>query len=132
MSRYLGPLALSGLTKIGNAYLPGDGELPSFEALGLNEHVDRVLEDLPSGDRDGLKILLSIFGALPSFLVLGFFSLIESLWNRNIPLGSILLQIRLGMRGIVFSLYYSGLKGKSYSGKTPLEILGFSLDVKRS
>jgi hypothetical protein len=37
--------------------------------------------------------------------------------------------VRLGLRGVVFSLYYSGRAGPSYDGPGPLEILPYRVGV---
>jgi len=132
-SKYLGPLALKGLNKVGDVFLPGFEEFPSFSQLGCVESVDLVLEDLPADDRGSVAILLSVFYFLPSPFLKIIFIFFDWSENKPIPLlGSIFRQIRLGIRGILFSLYYSGWKGQSYSGKTPHEILGYSLNVIRS
>lgn len=130
-SRYFGGLALAGINKVGEAYCPGDDGFPSFKKLGVIEFIDQVAEDIPAGDRDGLKILFSIFGLMPQFLVTLIFACLERAWAKGIPIGTLGRQIRLGFRGIAFSLYYSGLKGKSFPGPTPLELIEFKLQVNR-
>jgi len=130
-SKYLKPLALKGLIKVGNIYLPGHDEFPSFSRLGCADFIDRVLEDVPESDRDGLALLFTVFNFLPAFFLRGFFNFLEWAGNRDLPAGAIFRQIRMGMRGIVYSLYYSGWKGNGFSGKAPLEILDYQLNVVR-
>lgn len=131
-SKYFGGLALAGVNKVGQAYCPGDETFPSFKKLGAVEHVDRVAEDIPEGDRGGLGIIFTLFGLMPQFMVTGIFRFLEWSWQKNIAQNVITRQIRLGLRGIAFSLYYSGLKGSQYTGKTPVELIGFSLNVVRN
>jgi hypothetical protein len=37
--------------------------------------------------------------------------------------------LRLGLRGIVLSLYYSGSAGPSYDGPGPLDVLSYRVEV---
>jgi hypothetical protein len=37
-------------------------------------------------------------------------------------------MLDIGIRGLVLGLYYSGARGKNYSGKTPEEVIGFELN----
>ncbi|MCM0607250.1 MAG: hypothetical protein KA715_14265 [Xanthomonadaceae bacterium] len=131
-SKYFGAIALSGVNKVGQAYCPGDDEFPSFKNLGVVEFVDRVAEEIPEGDRGGLGIIFTLFGLMPQFLVTSIFKFLEWSWKKDVAQNLITRQIRLGLRGIAFSLYYSGLKGSQYQGKTPVELIGFSLNVVRT
>jgi len=129
-SRFFSSLALKGINKVGDAFIPGDGEFPSFSELGVVEHVDQIAEDIPPGDLDGLKILFAVFGVLPGFLLKMLFIHLEWHFKTGFMMTSLSRQIRFGMRGIVFSLYYSGLKGSQYKKPDPLQLLGFELNVK--
>lgn len=131
-SKYLTPAAIKGLNKIGNIYMPDYDGFPSFTRLGCAESVDRVLEDIPASDREGLGLLFTLFSFTPSFLLGFFFSILERVGNRPFMGGSAFRQIRFGVRGILFSLYYSGWHGEGYSGKTPIEILDCSLTILRN
>ncbi len=130
-SKYLNSLALKGLNKVGDILLPGFEEFPSFSQLGCAAYVDRVVEDLPPSDRDGVGLLFMVFYFLPVFLLRGLFNFLERVADTDMPGGGLLRMIRLGVRGIVFSLYYSGWTGPGYSGPAPLDIIGFQLNVIR-
>ncbi len=130
-SKFLNPLALKGLNKIGDIFIPESDGLPSFSQLGCSDFIDRVIADLPASDRDGLNILFSLFYILPKFLLIGLFNFLEWIGNRPVPAGFILRQIRIGVRGIVFSLYYSGWKSDRFTGQAPLEVLDYKLTVIR-
>ena len=43
--------------------------------------------------------------------------------------GSPLRAVRMGLRGIVLSLYYSGGSGPSYVGPGPLDVLSYRVGV---
>jgi hypothetical protein len=40
----------------------------------------------------------------------------------------VLRQLNLGLRGIIFSCYYSGNGGASFKGSNPLDVLGYQLN----
>jgi hypothetical protein len=105
-TRYLSVRQLRGLDKLGDVYLPGDGELPAFSKVGCAAGIDSVLEFLPEGDRKDLGLLLRILGWLPGFLVAAFVWLTER--GESIPggLGALLRFARIGTRGLVMSLYF--------------------------
>lgn len=106
MTRYLDARQLRGLDKLGDVYLPGDGELPAFSATGCASEIDSVLEYLPEGDRSDLGLLLRILGWLPVFLVAAFVWLTER--GESFPggVGALLRFARIGTRGLVMSLYF--------------------------
>ena len=124
-------LGVKGLNKVGDILIPSLDGWPSFSQLGCAEHVDRVVEDLPISDRDGVGLLFGLFFFLPEFFIVGLLNFLERNHAGNLPAGAILRQIRMGVRGIVYSLYYSGWKGSSYSGQSPLELMDFKLTVIR-
>ena len=130
-AKYMNSFALKGLNKIGDILIPEFDGYPSFSQLGCAEHVDKVVEDLPPSDRDGVRLLFGLFYILPVFFLRGLLNFLEKNNTKEIPLAPLLRQVRMGVRGIVYSLYYSGWKGSSYEGKTPLELMDFSLKVIR-
>lgn len=105
-SRFLDDRQLRGLDRLGDAYLPGDGVLPSFSAAGCAREIDAVLEHLPEGDRGDLGVLLRVLGWLPMLLVRAFVWLTERGGSAPGPLGSLLRFARIGTRGLVMSLYW--------------------------
>ena len=42
-------------------------------------------------------------------------------------LGTTLRQLNMGIRGIVFSLYYAPKRGAEYNGEDPVSMIGFTL-----
>ncbi|MBX9787907.1 MAG: hypothetical protein K2Y37_03250 [Pirellulales bacterium] len=128
-SRYLNARQQRGLDRLGDALLPGDEAFPSFSRLGCGEHVDKLLAEMPQRDRGDVLTLLTVCGALPTALVRLLVALIESSDRVPTPLGATLRFAKMGVRGLVLTLYYSGLKGSHYAGRTPLEILGYEVGV---
>ncbi|MGD9648952.1 MAG: hypothetical protein AB7U73_24790 [Pirellulales bacterium] len=128
-SRYLNARQRQGLDRLGDALLPGDDEFPSFSRLGCGEHVDKLLAEMPERDRGDVLTLLAVTGTLPSPLVRLLVYTLESSDRLPTALGAALRFAKMGVRGLVLTLYYSGHKGSQYAGRTPLEILGYEVSV---
>jgi hypothetical protein len=105
-SKHLGSLQIAAINKVGDALIPGAPGFPKFSSSGVVKEVDRLLDHMPSSDLGDLKMLLTILGFFPQFLVAAVMRLLE--WAPRIPgpLGAILRLIRLGLRGIIMSLYF--------------------------
>ncbi len=102
----LNPRQVRGLNKLGNAILPGEGEFPSFSSLECVKEVNRILDYMPAQDLADLKLLLFILSFLPQFLIGLFVRFLESSLSMKGPLGGPLRFIRIGLRGLVMTLYY--------------------------
>lgn len=128
-TRHLKSGAFRGLQKLGDAMCPGDGEFPSFSRLGCAEHVDVILDEMPAADRDQLKTLLAVLSYVPIFGIAGLIALLEKTSELPGPLGVGVRFLRMGLRGLIMTLYYSGNRGASYEGPTPLDIVGYHVSV---
>lgn len=128
-SRYLSGTAWRGLERLGDAVLPGDDQFPSFSRLGCAEHVDVLLGEMPADDRQSFITLLKVIRFVPGFLLRGLTRVLERSLNVPGPVGAAMRFLRLGIKGVVLSLYYSGEKGGSYQGQTPLELLDYQVSV---
>lgn len=117
--------------KIGDIYCPRTDSFPSFSELGVIEHIDILLAEIPEQDLKDLKMLLGILGFMPSFVIWLLIAGIEKGKDLGTPLGAIIRMIRFGFRGIIFSLYYSGLKGSQSSvSQTPMDLVGYRIQMK--
>jgi hypothetical protein len=121
MSKHLSAKQITGLEKIGNVYAPGTGELGSFSALRCSAEVDRILDYMQASDLADLKLLLTLMSFLPMFVIRAFLALIEK--SPRLPdwLGAPLRFVRIGIRGLVLTLYYSHPKAH--------QALGYHVDV---
>lgn len=129
-SKNLNSLQLRALNKMGDILCPANEEFPSFSKLGALEHIDILLDEIPPADLKDLKLLLLLLGLLPSFALRIFLRLVEANQNHNGEVGTILRTIRFGLRGLIFSIYYSGYKGQNSDvTKTPVEIIGYSTQM---
>jgi hypothetical protein len=124
-SAYFSAATLRGLNRIGDVFLPTDDVFPSFSELGCIEMVDEMIAYLPEEDISLLNMVLSFFSVMP----IGFLSwLVRTMQNSLDKVGtlpSLLRQLNMGLRGIVFGCYYSGRSGEGYQGKTPLDLIGY-------
>lgn len=125
----LNSVQIAAINKIGNLMCPGDQEFPSFSKLGNVEHIDVLLNELPPSDLRDLKLLLLALGLLPSFLIKLFLDFIEigATWDNF--LGTLFRTVKFGFRGIIFALYYSGLKGQGFSETTPSDLIGYKIQM---
>ena len=108
-SEYLSAAQLTGLLTVGDILIPGDGEMPSFSACGCAAQADRMLAHMTDADRDGVKALLGIFRFLPRFAVRAIFWLTEKHHAFPEPIAAVLRLVNLGVKGVVMTLYYSGV-----------------------
>lgn len=107
MSTALTSIQRAGLLKVGDILVPGDAQLPCFSAARCADQVDRMLAHMTDADRQGAKLLLSVFRFLPAFLIRAIMALTDH--HRRVPavLGAPLRLINIGIKGLVMSLYYS-------------------------
>jgi hypothetical protein len=127
MSKYLSRPALRALNRLGDLLIPADGEFPSFSQFGGLEQVDEFVAYVPEADAKDLNLLLTILGFMPTFVLSWLLRKIANASNNNGPAGPIFRQLDTGLRGIIYSCYYSGRAGANYRGRNPLEIIDFEL-----
>ncbi len=128
-SRYLSARALRGLVKLGDVYAPGSGPLPRFSTCGCLEHIDDVLDHMPVGDRADLSKLLIVVSLLPSPVVALFLRWLEGAPSWRGPGAPLLRFLRMGVKGLVMTLYYSGRVGQGFSGQSTHQALGYQVGV---
>ncbi len=105
----LSPTQFAGLLKVGDLMIPGDGELPSFSASGCARHADRMIAHMNPGDRAGVALLLGVFRFLPGVVLRTLLRLTDRHAAFPEPVAAGLRTVNLGVKGVVMTLYYSGL-----------------------
>ena len=100
------------LDRLGDLMIPGDGELPSFSASGCADQADRMLAHMYDADREGVMLLLGVFRFLPAFAIRAILRLADHQAAFPDPIGAGLRMIGVGVKGVVMTLYYSGLDGR--------------------
>jgi acyl-CoA reductase-like NAD-dependent aldehyde dehydrogenase len=108
-SKHLSENQLEGIVKVGNIIIPGDNDFPSFENAKVLDQIDRMLDYMTEEDRDGLSFLMGMFSYFPNFLIRFIINLAEN--NKKYPniIGTPLRLIQMGVKGLIFTLYYSDL-----------------------
>ncbi len=127
MSKILSKSALIAVNRIGDIIIPHSNEFPSFSEAGGIEHIDDIMSYTPPGDVKDLNMVLSILAYCPGFVLNILVKQMLSSNKKTGPLSPILRQLDIGLRGIVFTCYYSGKTGSSYKGKNPLDIIGYKI-----
>jgi len=126
ISKYFSQNQLKGLLKAGDTILPGTDTSPSFSETGCINHIDRMAEFLSEDDLGGLQLLFGVFKWTPRWII----SLIMFTcnYNKHFPgfLGAGLRMIEIGVKGAVFSPYYSNVTSADYSGKKVYDIIGWN------
>jgi aldehyde dehydrogenase (NAD+) len=109
INRHLTEQELTGLLKAGEVLLPGDEISPDFRAGTKPEEIHRILNYMGREDLEDVKLLLQIFSFLPKFFI--HFILWISRFDEKVPsfIGTAFRQIQIGVRGLVYTLYYSDL-----------------------
>jgi hypothetical protein len=127
-SRYFNLSAVKGLNKIGDILIPGNETYPSFSSYMCIDHIDDLMAYAPADDVGDLKMVLGIFSLLPKGILTWIVKKMASAPKSDGPLSGLFRQLNMGIRGVVFSLYYSEKPGHKYSGKNPTELIGFTLN----
>jgi hypothetical protein len=122
-SKHLSHRALTGLNKIGDILCPGGADWPSFSGSGQIAHIDRALDYLPTAEVKDLGLLLAMFGLLPKPLLAILWALIDTSHRWPSGVGTLARTVRFGIRGIVFSLVFSG--------KQAHQLMGYDVKVYR-
>ena len=131
VSRILGPAEVNAFNRIGDLMLPRNGDLPSFSELGCVEHIDDVIAHAPPEDIKDLAAVLRVLNLCPTFMLKLLLKLITVADRFPAPLAALLRLLDMGLRSVCVTLYYSGKSGSGYTGKTPLELMGYELNCIR-
>jgi hypothetical protein len=127
-SEYFTAASLRGLTRMGDVFIPAYNEFPSFSELGCIEMVDNLIAYLPEEDVSLLNMVLTIFSLMPVGFLKWLVRTMENSLDKVGTLPSLMRQLNMGLRGIIFGCYYSGRTGAGYHGKNPLDIIGYHIN----
>lgn len=102
----LSPAVWEGLRRLGEAVVPTTGE-PSFREIVREAHAAQAIAALPQKDRQDLLALLAILRWAPVRAIAAGLTLVALLRRVPGPLGRIARLLDLGLRGLVYTLYFS-------------------------
>lgn len=125
-SKHFNGIQLRSLERIGELYLPAHDGLPGFSETGCLEHVDVVLDEVDPDDRMALGLFLYVLRLVPLFLLEKFIVMMNEHDKYPEPLAGVLRLLSLALKGIVMSLYYSGMTGALYRQQNPLDVVEYA------
>ena len=126
-SIYFSRQAMRGLNRLGDLFLPRNGDWPSFSEYGCAANVDDLLAYAPPDDIATLNSVLSVLSLMPDGFLRYLADQMENSPSIENPSGSLLRLLNLGLRGILFSLYYANKAGPGYQGMHPHDVMGYQL-----
>lgn len=121
----LTPAQRTGLLRLGDVIIPGDDELPSFSQSGVAEEVGRMLDWMYESDRSAILMLLTTFAKMPRPAIKALVLATEHGDDVPEPLGGGLRMASLGIKGLILSLYYSGVD----RGGRVRDVIRYDVDV---
>jgi len=129
-SDYLSQRALNGLSRLGDLLIPGGYGMPSFSQTGCIAHVDVILAATDPADVRDLKRLLTCLSFSPDVLLRGLLKVLDK--SESVPdfLGALLRLLNVGLKGVIFSLYYSDLQGDFVNAPSVHEAIGYSVQCE--
>lgn len=126
-SNHLNAIQLKSLQRIGNLYIPGNGNLPPFSATACLEHLDVVLDEVDPGDVQLMGLLLLVLRWMPTFIIEMLLNLMDNHHRYPQWIAGPLRLMSLALKGITMSLYYSGLRGSQATGSHVHQVMDYSL-----
>ncbi|MGI0119022.1 hypothetical protein [Zooshikella sp. RANM57] len=108
-SKYLQQHQLNTLKKMGDILIPGDNSLPNFSSTGCLYQIDTVLQATHPDDVNALRKLLTVFSIIPKQLLNILLPGLLKLAKLPGVLGTPFRQFEFATKGLLMSLYYSGL-----------------------
>jgi acyl-CoA reductase-like NAD-dependent aldehyde dehydrogenase len=128
-TQYLNSWQVRGLCKLGDVIIPGDEKLPKFSNTCFVFSADKMLKYLPKDDLAGLKLLLFVFAFTPKILILILLHIIEKRDRFPAPMALPLKMLNVGLKGVVFTLYYSKLDDIHNWGNKIMETLNYETKI---
>ena len=130
MANFFSTRATKGLLKVGEIYCPKNGEFPSFTETAGTAYLNNLVSNVPEDDFNSLSLVLAIFSFLPNGILNWIINLATK--SQDNPsdgiIPSTLRQLNIGLRGLCYSIYYSEFNNPDFKGKTPLQVIDYSLN----
>ncbi len=128
MSKYLSKSSLKTIERMGNIVIPRSEEFPSFSDTGSIEHIDDFIAFTPENDLRDLNMILTLMSILPNSTLRWLIKKMHDSHQSQGGVSSLFRQLDFGIRGLVFSCYYSNKTGKNYKGKKPFEVIDYNIN----
>lgn len=132
MSKHLSPTQMNGYLKLGDVIIPGDREFPSFSQSGLFVYSDRIFDYVPKQDLEDLKLLFTLLAFLPKVAIRLMIAIIEN--DQYFPnvVASLLRMMSVGLKGLVFTPYYTVLNDPKGISQKIQDQLDWSTSINTS
>jgi hypothetical protein len=127
MSKILSSNAIKALYRIGDIMVPKNEEFPSYSEVRGLDFIDDVLVYAPENDIADLNMLLSLLNFMPTVILKWLVSKMAESHKEEGALAVVLRQLDFGIRGIIFSTYYTEKTSLSFKGKKPIDIIGYNI-----
>ena len=118
---------LSGLCRVGDLMMPANGKFPTFSQTGCIERIDDLMGTAHPDDIRDLGLLLLVFNYLPKFSLHWILQLIDKTEQMPGFIAPLFRTLNIGIKGVVFSLYYSGYSRVTYQGPTGLDAMDYQV-----
>lgn len=122
-------LSLKGLRKAGDIVLPGGDGFPKFSDTNFLDHFGRISHYMNPDDREGFKLLTALMGLMPSFMIRLMLEVVS--YHRVMPgfIGAIFRQINMGVKGVLFTMYYSGLDDSGKDRSKIFKLMNYETNI---
>lgn len=128
MSKFFSNSSINAIKRMGDIIIPRSAEFPSFSDTGCIEHIDDFLKYSPVADLQDLNLILKLISLMPDSMLRWLIKKMRVSHKSTGNISSLFRQLDFGMRGIIFSCYYSNKTGKQYAGKKPFEIIDYHIN----
>lgn len=108
-SKYFSNLQIRGIRKAGDILVPEETGFRKFSSTPFIQEIDRMADYMTDEDRSGFAFLMGLFAVLPKPVVSGVLRLAAASEGGSGALTAPLRLINLGVKGVVYTLYYSDL-----------------------
>lgn len=126
MSHGFSPLAIKGILKAGDVIIPGEGKFPKFSQTPFIKDLGRMSNYMEPADRADFKLLMTLMAFMPSFLIRLILKIAALHESFPVFIGALLRQINIGVKGVILTMYYSGMGDE---GEAILENLGYRTEI---
>ncbi|MDO5686040.1 MAG: hypothetical protein Q4G42_01405 [Neisseria sp.] len=98
---------LHALRRIGDLLIPAHAPFPAFSACGALDQVDIIMRPAHPRDLADFKLALNVLSFLPDAVLMFILRCGMNAHGKNHLLAVPFRQLDIGLRGIIFSLYYA-------------------------
>ncbi len=125
VSRFYNTKQIASLERLGDILIPRTEEFPAFSDVGCVMYVDEVMEVAKPQDIQDFGLLLTVMRFLPKFMLIWIIKL--GIHANKFPefIAPLLRQLDIGIRGVIYSLYYSNVLPSDYTGKQPNDVIAY-------